>query len=152
MAQQWTKCRTGGFIFPRTSKTMGHIALPYLTDGPCVWGRLWEQEVAFDEVRKWTPGVWVSVPFNGTFFHQTMQMFTVGADPLSWRIFQMQAEALLACVTRSRYSVVNRMLVLPCLEFRTSLYTVSVPFFTGARVEQGGTLINISSRHNYRVR
>lgn len=57
-----------------------------LTDVHIAWLQLLQQEALSDDSRKWTPGD-CSFCFNGTFFRLTMQMFTVGVDPVSWRFF-----------------------------------------------------------------
>lgn len=53
--------------FPCERWTMELVAYFILTDVHTVWLRLLEQEVPFDESRKWTPGERVFC-FNGTFF------------------------------------------------------------------------------------
>ncbi len=53
--------------FPREYQTMERVAYLDLTDVHTVWLWLLEQEVLFDESRKWTPGDW-ALCFNGTFF------------------------------------------------------------------------------------
>lgn len=72
--------------FPCEYQTMKRVFHSVLTDVHIAWLQLLQQEVLFDESRKWTPGD-CSFCFNGTFFHLTMQMFTVGVDPVSWRFF-----------------------------------------------------------------
>lgn len=72
--------------FPREYQTMKRVFHSVLTDVHIAWFQLLQQEVLSDESRKWTPGD-RSFCFNGTFFRLTMQMFTVGVDPVSWRFF-----------------------------------------------------------------
>ena len=53
--------------FPHERQTMERAAHSVFTDVHIVWLWLLEQEVLFDESRKWTPGDWAFC-FNRTFF------------------------------------------------------------------------------------